>query len=270
MTMTIKESAQYAQAYLDAKRKPVGVKFFFNREDFMNFPVEQRDRKVTYCNAVQLASKGQKMKLTKENQACGNGAFALNFVDVPEGIKNGKGRFSKGIYTNQEISKSINDEMLFMDQRPFGIAVMPLEDYDQAPDVVIIIGGTYQVMRVLQGYGYHYGYPQNLKTVGLQALCHDLTTRPYRTNDINLTLLCPGTRLVADWEADEAGVGIAWDKWLNTVEGLVETTNPFARDDKKKAIIERLNQLGFDSSKIVLGQNYDTGSYVGGEVEIEH
>lgn len=266
--MNIKESINLIEAYLDLDRKPVGIKFFFDKEEFDNFEVPQRDRKVTYCNSVQLASKGNAMKLTKENQGCPNGAFALNFTDVPAPISSGKGRFSKHIYKDEETSKSINDDMMFMKERPAGIAVMPLEDYKEAPDVVIVVGSSYNVMRMIQGHGYFNGYTNNLRTVGLQAVCQDLTTYTYNTQDINISLLCPGTRLVADWVPNEIGIGIPYSKWEDVVQGVVETTNPFERDANKKAIIARLEERGLDTSGIKLGENYDDGSYSGGKIDI--
>lgn len=266
--MDIKESINLIEAYLDLDRKPVGVKFFFDKEEFDNFEVPQRDRKVTYCNSVQLASKGNAMKLTKENQGCPNGAFALNFTDVPPPIASGKGRFSKHIYKDEETSKSINDDMMFMKERPAGIAVMPLEDYKEGPDVVIVVGSSYNVMRLIQGHGYFNGYTNNLRTVGLQAVCQDLTTYPYNTEDINISLLCPGTRLVADWVPNEIGIGIPYAKWAEVVQGVIETTNPFERDANKKAIIARLEERGLDTSGIKLGENYDDGSYSGGKIDI--
>ena len=81
--MDIKLSVDIIESYLDLDRKPVGVKFFFDEEEFKSFNVPQRDRKVTYCNSVQLASKGKAMKLTKDNQACPNGAMALKMREVP-------------------------------------------------------------------------------------------------------------------------------------------------------------------------------------------
>lgn len=264
--MDIKESVNLIESYLDLERKPVGIKFFFDKDEFENFEVPQRDRKVTYCNSVQLASKGKSMKLTKENQACPNGAFALNFTDIPDPISSGKGRFSKGMYKDVETSKSINDSMIFMKERPAGIVVMPLENYSIDPDVVIVVGPSYNVMRMLQGYGYINGYTNNLRTIGLQAVCQDLTTYTYNTQDINISLLCPGTRLVADWQIDEIGIGIPFAKWKEVVEGVIQTTNPFERDKIKKDIIKRLDKAGLDSSKIILGQNYDDGSYTGGRI----
>lgn len=266
--MDIKHSVDLIESYLGLERKPVGVKFFFDKDAFDQFEVPQRDRKVTYCNSVQLASKGKSMKLTKENQGCPNGAFALKFKDVPEPIANGKGRFSKSIYKDVEISKSINDDMLFLKEEPVGIAVMPLENYTEAPDVVIVVGSSYNVMRMIQGHGYFNGYTNNLRTVGLQAVCQDLTTYPYNTQDINISLLCPGTRLVADWEENEIGMGIPFAKWYEVVEGVKETTNPFERDKNKEAIVKRLEARGLDASEIKFNQNYDDGSYSGGKIEI--
>ncbi len=266
--MDIKTSVDLIESYLDLDRKPVGIKFFTEKEEFDNFTVDQRERKVTYCNSVQLASKGQSMKLTKENQGCPNGAFALNFTDVPDPIASGMGRTKKGIYENQEISKKINDDMIFMKDRTYGIAVMPLENFESEPDVVIVVGSSYNIMRIIQGNGYFNGYTNNLRTVGLQAVCQDLTTYPYNTDDINISLLCPGTRLVADWVPDEIGVGIPFKKWFEIVEGVKQTTNPFERNKNKEAIKSRLEERGLDSSELKFNENYDDGSYSGGKIEL--
>jgi uncharacterized protein (DUF169 family) len=264
----IKKSVELIESYLDLDRKPVGVKFFFDKAEFDNFDVPQLDRKVTYCNSIQLASKGKVMKLTKENQACPNGAMAIKMKDIPEPMASGKARFNKHIYKDVETSKSISDNMLFFKEEPAGMVAMPLENFTEAPDVVIVVGNTYNVMRIIQGHGYFNGYTNNLRTVGLQAVCQDLTTYVYNTQDINISLLCPGTRLVANWKPNEMGIGIPFKKWYEVVQGVIETTNPFERDNNKKAIIKRLNERGLDASGIILGQNYDDGSYTGGKVEI--
>ena len=267
--MDIKNSVNLIESYLELDRKPVGIKFFFDKDEFDKFEVPQRDRKVTYCNSVQLASKGNSMKLTKENQGCPNGAMALKMKEIPEPMASGKGRFSKNIYKDVETSKSIGDEMLFLEEEPAGIVVMPLENYKEDPDVVVVVSQPYNIMRIVQGHGYFNGYTDNLKTVGLQAVCHDLTTYPYNTKDINITFLCPGTRLVADWQANEIGIGIPFEKWNEIVEGVKETTNPFERNKKKEGIEKRLKERGLDSSGIKFNENYDDGSYSGGKINID-
>lgn len=267
--MNIKESIDLLESHLELDRKPVGIKFFFDKDEFNNFEVVQRDHKLTYCNSVQLASKGESMKLTSENQACPNGAMALNFIEVPDLIANGKGRLSKNIFSSLEISKSINDDMEFIKERAIGIVVMPLENYKENPDIVIVVSKSYNIMRMLQGHAYFNGYTNNLRTIGLQAVCQDLTTYPYNTKDINISLLCPGTRLVADWEMDEIGIGIPFERWNEIVQGVIETTNPFVRDNKKKIIIEKLEEKDLGSSEIKLRENYDDGSYTGGKINTD-
>src|SRR5699024_1689211 len=124
-------------------------------------------------------------------------------------------------------------------------------------------------MRMIQGHGYSNGYTSNLRTVGLQAVCQDLTTYPYNTQDINITLLCPGTRLVANWKPDEIGIGIPFSKWYEVVEDVKETANTFERNKEKEGIECRLKERGLDASNIKFNENYDDGFYTGGKVEIE-
>ena len=124
-------------------------------------------------------------------------------------------------------------------------------------------------MRMIQGDGFINGYSNNLRTVGLQAVCQDLTTYPYNSEDINISLLCPGTRLVADWEENEIGIGIPFAKWFQIVEGVKGTTNAFERDGNKEAIEKRLKERGLDASEIKFNENYDDGSYSGGKIDID-
>ena len=267
--MDIKQSVNMIEGYLDLDRKPVGIKFLTTKEDFDDFEVAQKDRKVTYCNSVQLAGKGECMKLTKENQGCPNGATALKMKEVMPPMASGVARHGKHIYNDVETSKSVSDEMQFLKEEPYGMAVMPLDAYKEEPDVVVVISNPYNIMRFIQGNGYFNGYTSNLKTVGLQAVCQDLTSYPYNTGDINITLLCPGTRLVANWKPEEIGIGIPFAKWFEVVEGVKETTNPFERNNKKRAIEQRLKERGLDTSEIKFNSNYDDGAYSGGLVDIK-
>lgn len=264
--MNIIESAKIMQTYLELERFPVGVKIFFDKTGYDSCNIEERSNKITYCNAVQLASRGKKIKVRKDHQACPNGSFALNFTDQPDPIKTGKGRFKKGIYESLEISKSVSDDMVFLKKRPYGLLLMPLKYFVDEPDVVIVIGSSYPIMRLIQANAYKNGYTDNLKTVGLQAVCHDLTTYPYETGDINISFLCPGTRLVADWKYNEMGLAIPFNKFYDLIEGLIKTTNPFERDRSKKKIIKKIKENNLKEDEIRLGENYDDGSYSGGKI----
>ena len=56
---------------------------------------------------------------------------------------------------------------------------------------------------------------------------------------INITLLCPGTRLVANWQENEIGIGIPFEKWYEIVEGVKQTTNPFERNKEIRKVLKR-------------------------------
>lgn len=270
--MNLKESAKLIETYLDLDRHPVGVKFLRNEEEYKAVDIPEKPNKVTYCNSIHLASKGHCLKLRAEHMACGNGAFALGFKEVPAPIVNGQGRVKKGIYENVEVSKSVNADMKFLETGEiFGYVAQPLSEYaeDDTVDIVIVVSGSFNIMRLIQGHGYTNAYTNNLRTIGLQAVCQDLTTYPFKTGDINISFLCPGTRLVANWQQHELGIGIPFAKWYEIVEGVIGTTNAFARDDVKQDIIKRMKENGYEDrvDSIVIGTNYDTGTYVGGKVE---
>lgn len=240
--MDLKESSKLIQIYLDLEREPVGVQFLHTEEDYNNLELFERENRVSYCNAVALASTGTAMKVKLNHQACPNGSSALGLMDVPKPMQTGAKRHELGIYDSVETSKKMFDEMNLNTQKEYGIAVASLGQANFDPDVVIVISKSYNIMRIIQGYSYKHGYDTNIKTVGLQAVCHDLTTAPMLNDGINISFLCPGTRLVANWDEDELGVGVSFSKWFDAVDGVIQTTNPFERNAKKDAIIKKLEE----------------------------
>lgn len=108
-------------------------------------------------------------------------------------MASGEARFSKNIYNDVKTSKSVSDDMIFLKDKVYGIAIMPLENFKVEPDVVVMIEKAYNIMRVVHGYSYFNGYSPEMKTVGLQAVCHDLTTLPYEHGTINIILM-PGNK----------------------------------------------------------------------------
>ena len=117
--MDIQESVKLIDSYLDLNRKVVGVKFFHDEESYENFEVPERESKVTYCNAVNLASKGSNIKVRKVHQGCPNGAVAFGFNQAPPKMASGEARFSKNIYNDVKTSKSVSDDMIFLKDKLF-------------------------------------------------------------------------------------------------------------------------------------------------------
>ncbi|AMP20649.1 hypothetical protein AZF37_05170 [endosymbiont 'TC1' of Trimyema compressum] len=46
---------------------------------------------------------------------------------------------------------------MYDEHNTYGIEVNALKNFTEAPDVVILVGNPYQIMRLNQGIGYHNG-----------------------------------------------------------------------------------------------------------------
>lgn len=137
-----------------------------------------------------------------------------------------------------------------------GVEMGPLQDMESA-DVVIIVTEAVNIMRILQGYAYKFGYPKHLRTIGNQAACSDLTAKPYFNNDLNISLMCEGARKYMKCSSGEMGVSMPINQFDDVVEGIVMTVNPVANKKEKDELLSRLHseeELG-----IVIDKDTDYG-----------
>jgi uncharacterized protein (DUF169 family) len=110
--------------------------------------------------------------------------------------------------------------------------------------VIIFIVNPYQAMRVVQGYVYQYGIKPTLNYGAMQAICSEATVVPYVTGEINISCLCPSTRLLAKWKDEELAIGLPYEHFQHTVEGVIATINSTDVKRRKEEIIERFKQKG--------------------------
>ncbi len=255
------------ESYLLLGRQPVGIKFNFKDNDCCG--IKPREYKTSYCNAVRLATTGKRTCMLDQTYACMGGARALG-VEPNEPIEvASKRRVNNGSYYNQKIAQKIAENMVALKQKPLSTIIQPLKYFQENPDVIIIIGKPYAVMRVVQGYSYYYGPINNISTAGMQAVCQDLTSRVYQTQELNVSFLCPGTRMLCSWKEDELGIGIPFKLFEKTFQGIKDTINPFERNKHKEKISKELKSNNLDESFIVFNQNYDDHSYTGGAINYE-
>ncbi len=147
--------------------------------------------------------------------------------------------------------------------KAYGVEIAPLSDYvSYDPDVVIMITNPYNAMRITQGCAYHNGPIKNVQFSGMQALCEECTTRPFENNEVNISILCSGTRCVAQWQKDELGIGIPFNKLSLIVDGLKNTFNYMDQNPEKRLIESKLKKYGLeDEVTIIYGKNYYSGNY---------
>src|SRR4051812_41264294 len=96
----------------------------------------------------------------------------------------------------------------------------------------------------------------------MQALCEECTTRPFENNGVNISMLCSGTRCVAQWRKDELGIGIPFNMLSLIVDGLKNTFNHMDQNLEMRLIEGKLKKYSLEDERtMIYGKNYYTGNY---------
>ena len=246
---------------LALKRKIVGVKFLFSQEEFEQAEAKPLTTKMPYCVMVKRAMLGNDIKAVLKDFGCLASARALGIIEPDEFFLSGRHYNRLGLYRNLTVSKNIRRNMTICRHQAYGILVKPLENFATEPDTVLMVCTPYEAMRLIQGYTHQFGYYGNFKMAGNQAICSECTAYPFESGNINISMLCAGTRYMAGWKEEELAVGMPFHLFEPLVEGLWQTLNPTEPDRKKKKIEERLG-LSEDNDLIIeYGRNYYSGLY---------
>ena len=247
---------------LDLKRRAVGVRFLFSREEYDASPASAFVGKTPYCCLVRICMSGYARKANLDNFGCLSAARAFGMVDPPQDWLSGRSYAQKGMYRNLGTAKKVVNNTTCVHQKAYGIEVMPVELFEEEPHVVILATTPYNMMRLVQGYTYMFGTYSNYKIIGNQALCSECTAYPFESNNVNLSVMCSGTRYMAGWGKDEMGMGIPYHLFPQMVEGLWRTMDVMEKDADKERILVRTREMGFADVELHLGQNYFTGQYL--------
>ncbi|OPY81196.1 MAG: hypothetical protein A4E64_00048 [Syntrophorhabdus sp. PtaU1.Bin058] len=241
---------------LKLDRKIVGVKFLFDEEGFAKADAKRLTGKMAYCVMVRTAMTGKRLKATVKNFGCMGGARALGMVELDEMSLSGRYYQKLGLYRDLATSKDVHRKMTFCRHRPYGVMVKPVEEYDEEPDVVLIATNPYNGMRIVQGYTHMFGFNTSLKMAGNQAICSECTAFPFESNDINVSLMCAGTRFKAKWDDGELAIGFPFNRFLSIVRGVHATLNLTEPNEKKTEIEARCHALNRKATIIEYNKNY--------------
>lgn len=255
-TQNLKQSVVKMNCALALNKRIVGIKFLFTELDYEAADVERVKKRMHYCVMVKAAMSGTGFKATGDDLTCLGGARATGLKEADDYNKSGQHSKQLGLYRDMATAKSVRDGVSICDHHAYGIMVKPLEYYSQEPDVVMMVSNPYNIMRVLQGYSYYYGLQSNFKMTGNQAICSEVTAAPYLTNDINVSMMCIGTRHEAGWKDDELAVAFPYNRFETITKGVMETVNIMDNNDKKKVIEEKINKNNIQELKIQYNHNY--------------
>lgn len=240
---------------LQLERKAVGVKFFQTEEAYENAKGITLKNPINYCQMVAAVTKGTAIKAKKEDFKCQSGPRVFGMDSGDPKNNHGENWARLKLYNSPELSREVRDGLTYMEEGYTGVALAPIEQWEDFPDVVVIVTNPYNSMRIIQGYAHFYGMPENIRMIGNQAVCLECTARPFAVKDMNVSMLCIGTRHRAGWKDEEMAIGIPKEQFTNVVDGLMGTLNQMENDKNKKIIDAKLKEkdIPFD---IRYGYNY--------------
>lgn len=241
---------------LQLERRIVGIKFLFGKDAFDEEKARQIKKKINYCVLVKSAMTGRALKATGEDLACLAGARALGLSAIDDYHKSGQNGKRLGLYRDMATAKNVRDGMSYCDHKAYGVVVRPLDDCKEEPDVAMVMTSPYNVMRIIQAYSYHYGIQTSFKMTGNQAVCSESTAYPYLSNDINVSMLCIGTRHRAGWKDSELAVAFPFNRFGMIVDGIMKTINIMDDNQKKTIIEQKLSKNGITDFNVEYDRNY--------------
>lgn len=251
-----KKKAMEIEGLVKLTREVVAVKLVHSKEEFNHYSGTELKRPLPYCVAVKCASLGHSIKLSNEMGGCRGSNRALGFCECGEEYRTGDSGYGLGLYASKEVAARVAGSMKICSPDTYGAIVKPLRLFEDKPDVVLLFAGPRESMRIMQGYTYTYGAADHLNISGNQAVCVEATVTPLKTNQINVSLLCSGTRFHAGWGDNELLAGLPAEKIEGFIQGLKGTVNAVEADDRKKEIEENLRRINSLDFEINYGKTY--------------
>ncbi len=251
---------------LALKRKPVGIKFLKTKEDYEKAEAQEPKTGLPYCTAVAKAGEAKNgenraYKLDVSHNRCAAASTALGMLPVSEYRLSGQMHVDLKVYKNLEVSRSVAHDMVYCGEENYGVLIKPLSQYEDGPDLVIMILQPKWAMRLIQGYAYNYGQLKDVKMAGMCAICQECTSYPLVRNHPNISMLCAGTRCVGQWHEDELAAGVPIEFLGGIIEGIWKTIDPMENNAAKEKLTVRLKEAGLEVPEIDLTHNYYSKAY---------
>jgi uncharacterized protein (DUF169 family) len=224
---------------LGLERKIIGLRFVAFKQEYEAIDLPAIKNKVSFCFMARKAMQGEHFKLCADSFRCKYAAYALGIIAPDVSITSGRNFYASTLYEGHVIAREALNSMHYLDHQVYGAEIGPLEDMLEA-DIILIMGSAFQTMRIMQGYAYKYGEPKHMCSLGNQAMCSDLVSKPFYNNDINFSFLCKGARMYTQADEGEMGIGFPISMFDAITEGIIMTVNPVNHKVEKEAILKRL------------------------------
>ena len=246
--------------------RPIGVKLIPKGKDIPQGtkpPGEYQG--IPWCEAVKIAAtKDEAVVINRYNVGCPAAAIALGFVDEYEREPLGGKRkytdlmsktaspadFTQGLVYACKESGNMQFALFGKEDtgryETLGVALKavsgmtaiqpaimdaavayPADKLDMAPDVVILAVKPKQALLAIQGYNFLTGSRFEMSTIGIRAVCADLTALPFLEQRLNGSFFCLGARAVGKWGGDLLGLGMPFLIFQIMVTGMEKSAHGF-------------------------------------------
>ena len=72
-------------------------------------------------------------------------------------------------------------------------------------------------------YEYFTGKKPVVDMGAMQAMCSELTVSPYLTGEMNVSVMCPSTRMLCKWDENDMAVAVPFELFETVTKGVVAT-----------------------------------------------
>lgn len=231
----------------DFERKPVGVKFLFNKPK----ELKRLDKVMDFCEMLVEAQQGDAFYVSKEDFSC-IGAVLLGMVNDDPVFESGRVGPKLGAYKDTRANRRIYQYLPKLPKKSINyVAFAPLDKLTFEPDIMIILANVSQAEIFIRAKAYTTG--ESWSAMGTPVVgCAWLYIYPYLNGEMNLTItgFSFGMKSRRLFPEGRVLLTIPWDKLpgilknLEEMEWVPESYNLGAKDHKKKVrrIIKELEQ----------------------------
>jgi len=221
----------------DFERKPVGVKYLFNKPKGLKRP----DKIMDFCEMLVEAQQGNAFYVTKDDFSC-IGALLLGMTEDDPIFESGRVGPKLGAFKDVRANRRIYQYLPRLPKNSINyVAFAPLDKLTFEPDLLIILANVSQAEIFIRAKAYTTGESWSARGTSVVG-CTWLYIYPYLNGEMNLSITGFGFGMKARRLFPEGQIllSIPWDKLpaifknLEEMEWVPESYNLGAERHKKK------------------------------------
>lgn len=186
--------SQKLQTMFEIDKSPVSVKLYEYKDEASEV-LSKYEGKERHCGMVYEVAKNKSVfYATYDEMSCPNGAIALGLLDA-----------------------KLIDGVPKVDPIIEAVGYAPLEKSPFIPDSIVLYCNPIQIMKISQILRQATGKRLKGDFGGIASLCADVVSKPFLTNESNVSFACNGSRGFTDIADGELVIGLTIEDVLSLV-----------------------------------------------------